>query len=298
LNHRLAAAVALAHDLGHPPFGHAGEAALAELLAAHGGFEHNLQSLRVVDYLEHPYPSYRGLNLSFELRESLIKHSTPYDHPQQAAGGDALTRPLLEAGPMPPLEGQAASLADSIAYTLHDIEDGLGEEIIHEDILQASAIWTEAAEPVRREFPSHSLHAIRRPILENLARRLNEDAAAESLWRLREASIHSVDAARHHGHELVAFSAKMAAHLKELQDLLLHRVYHNPRVARMDFTAKRLIQDLFGAYEQDHRLLPERFARRIPEQGAHRVICDYIAGMTDRFCRQEHRRLFAPYQFG
>jgi dGTPase len=298
LNHRLAGAIALAHDLGHPPFGHAGEGALAELMAGHGGFEHNRQSLRVVDYLEHPYPSYRGLNLSFELRESLIKHSTPYDRPQGNPGDDPLVQPLLAAGPMPPLEGQVASLADLVAYTLHDIEDGLGEEILREDVLNNSVIWREAAEPIRKAFPTHSLHAVRRPILEHLASRLNEDAAAESLRRLQEASVAGVDAVRRHERELIAFSTRMSDGLKQLQDLLLQWVYHNHRVARMDFTAKRLIRELFGAYLTDHRLLPERFGRRVAEQGPHRVICDYVAGMTDRFCRQEHRRLFAPFQFG
>ncbi|HVP13599.1 MAG TPA: dNTP triphosphohydrolase, partial [Phycisphaerae bacterium] len=213
LNPRLAVAISLAHDLGHPPFGHAGEQALAELMADHGGFEHNLQSLRVVDYLEHPYPSYRGLNLSFELRESLIKHSTPYDRPQANVAIDSLVKPLLDAGPMPPLEGQVASLADLIAYTLHDIEDGLGEDILSEDSLNQSAIWREAAEPIRSSFPSHSLHAIRRPILENLARRLNEDAAAESSRRLREASISAVEAVRQNRQELIAFSAWMGGNL-------------------------------------------------------------------------------------
>lgn len=294
VNHRLAAAIALAHDLGHPPFGHAGEAALASLMDDRGGFEHNLQSLRVVDYLEHPYPEFRGLNLSFELRESLVKHQTRFDRPETAAA-DPSTRDLLATGPQPPLEGQIANLADAIAYTLHDIEDGIGEGQLREEALIQSSLWRSAAARVNRS--GQNLHAVRRPILDRLADLLVADVAAESQRRIATAAPDSADALRSRPDGLVAFSAAMQTAVSELQGILMESVYRHHRVVRMDAKAGRLIRDLFCAYLAEPRLLPPRFARRVDAQGAHRVICDYIAGMTDRFCQQEHRRLFAPFHF-
>ncbi len=298
LNGRLAGAIALAHDLGHAPFGHAGEKALAELMAADGGFEHNLQSLRVVDYLEHPYPDFRGLNLSFELRESLIKHQTWYDRPDRAKALNDSTRALLECGPRSPLEGQIADLADPIAYSLHDIEDSLGQGILTEEILEQSAIWREAAGRVRKLHPSATLHAIRRPILDRIAADLAEDATAESGRRIAEAGVKSADDVRRCDRELIAFSTETKAEMDELGKLLYASVYRTHAVVRMDSKARRLIRELFEAYLAEPELMPERFAARVKEQGAHRVICDYIAGMTDRYCQEEHRRLFAPFHFG
>lgn len=298
LNDRLAGGIALAHDLGHAPFGHAGEKALAELMKEHGGFEHNVQSLRVVDYLEHPYPAFRGLNLSFELRESLIKHRTWYDRPDRNRKLDAITLPLIECGPSAPLEGQVANLADAIAYSLHDIEDGLGEGALLEEALDESRLWRSAAEEIRSRHPQAILHAIRRPILDLVARRVMEDAATESRRRIVEAGVKSLDDVRQCREDLIAFSPAMQADMNQLGEILFRCLYQNHRVVRMDSKAQRLIRELFEAYAAEPRLLPERFAVRSPEQGLHRVICDYIAGMTDRFCQDEHRRLFAPFHFG
>ncbi|MFO0972513.1 MAG: deoxyguanosinetriphosphate triphosphohydrolase [Phycisphaerae bacterium] len=292
LNEALADAVALAHDLGHPPFGHAGEKALAELMADQGGFEHNVQSLRVVDYLEHPYPTFRGLNLTFELREGLIKHCTPYDKPT-APPRDA--EELFAAGPLPPLEGQVANLADQIAYTVHDVEDGLMQGLLDEEALAAAALWRESAEPVRREWPRLATPAVRRPILDALAERLVGDAVLETSARLAQAGA-DVDVRRGPG-PLAAFSAEMSARLRELQSLLLRRVYRHHHVVRMDAKARRLIRELFAAYVAEPALLPPRYGERIAEQGAARVACDYIAGMTDRYCRAECARLFDPERF-
>ena len=298
LNERLAEVVALAHDLGHPPFGHAGEKALAELMAEHGGFEHNRQSLHLVDYLEHPYPAFRGLNLSFEVRESLIKHHTLYDCPQTGGDLDEQTRSLTEAGPSPPLEGQAANLADAVAYTLHDIEDGLGECGLTEEALDRCVIWRRAAEAVRRQYPALSVHAVRRPILDAIAPALIADAAVETQRRIDAAGVGSPDDVRRHPADLVAFSDEAAAALSELQALLVEAVYRHHRVVRMDSKARRLVRELFAAFLAEPELLPGRYSARLAEQGAHRVICDYIAGMTDRFCQQEYRRLFGPFKFG
>ncbi len=297
VNDRLAGAVALAHDLGHSPFGHAGEKALAKLMKEHGGFEHNVQSLRVVDYLEHPYPAFRGLNLSFEVRESLIKHQTQFDHPGTIANKDETVAALFEVGPRCPIEGQIANLADTIAYTLHDIEDGLGQRVLSEEALNESALWREAAEPIRKMYADKNIHALRRPIIDRLAARLSDDAAHESARRIEEANVKSVDDVRRCTADLVSFSAPMQRGIDELLRVLLEEVYRHYRVVRMDSKAKRLIREIFGEYLADPALLPARFRERIKELGPHRVVCDYVAGMTDRFCQKEHQRLFAPFHF-
>lgn len=297
LNQGLATAVALAHDLGHAPFGHAGEAALDELMRERGGFEHNLQSLRVVDYLEHPYPSFRGLNLSYEVRESLIKHRTTYDRPDRVAERDQAVEELLAGGPNPPLEGQVANLADVVAYTLHDIEDGLVQDALTEEELTKSRMWREAAGPFREDHSSLPIHALRRPIIDRISVQLLEDARAASLERIREAGIETVHHARRHPTEVVAFSQEVCGQLVELQRVLREKVYRNHRVVRMDAKAGRLIRRLFEAYLDQPELMPERFAARVAQQGLHRVVCDYVAGMTDRFCQQEYQRLFAPFHF-
>jgi dGTPase len=298
VNDRLAGAIALAHDLGHAPFGHAGEKALAELMADSGGFEHNLQSLRVVDYLEHPYPTFRGLNLSFELRESLVKHETRYDDPLRGGRLDATAQALAQTGPGAPIEGQIVNLADTIAYTLHDVEDGLVEGLLTEEMLQSCALWRDAAAPVRAACGQAPIHSVRRPVLDHLARRILEDAVAESSARIAAEDVASIDDVRRCRRCLVAFSAPLQAHVKELGGLLFDAVYRHHRVVRMDFKARRLIDHLFAAYLEKPNLMPQRYAERIANQGVQRVICDYIAGMTDRFCQTEHRRLFAPFHFG
>jgi dGTPase len=297
-NARLAGAIALAHDLGHAPFGHAGEVALGELMRDHGGFEHNVQSLRVVDYLEHPYPAFRGLNLSFELRESLIKHETKYDRPENREIDDPDIRALFALGPGLPLEGQIVNLADAMAYTLHDTEDSLYEGILSEDMLSGSPLWTQAAEHIRGGFPKAPTPAVRRPILDRMSDLLVGDALQESTSRLAAAGIATIEQLRHHPGDLADFSSDMRQNLERHQELLHRIVYRNHRVVRMDSKAKRLIRELFDAYLAEPGLLPERFVSRVGGQGLHRVVCDYIAGMTDRYCQDEHRRLFAPFHFG
>ena len=297
VNEALAAAIALAHDLGHSPFGHAGESALAERMKDHGGFEHNVQSLRVVDFLEHPYPAFRGLNLSFELRESLIKHHTKYDKPDRNKRLDEGAQALLAGGPNPPLEGQVANFADTVAFTLHDIEDGLVQGVLNEALLDESLIWRQSAAGVREAYPDRPIHALRRPIIDGIATRLAADAAQASQARIDAADIRSTDDARRRDTELVGFSSVVQDGMDQLQSILFRSVYRNHRVVRMDAKARRLIRDLFDAYLAEPQLMPDRFAERIPEQGPHRVICDYIAGMTDRFCQREHQRLFAPFHF-
>lgn len=297
LNPRLAGAIALAHDLGHSPFGHAGEKALDTLMKDHGGFEHNVQSLRVVDYLEHPYPAFRGLNLTFEVREALIKHRTTYDKPSDSAAAQTEVDDLLASGPNCSLEGQAANLADAVAYTLHDIEDGLWLGVLSEPILNESRLWREAAGRVRKAHPDIPIHAVRRPIIDTIASRLAEDVRTESARRIERANVCTVDDVRGSKADLLGFSKPLRDQVAELQQLLFDRVYRDHKVVRMDAKARRLIAELFEAYRQTPQLLPDRYGRRIPEQGLERVICDYIAGMTDRFCQDEHQRIFSPTRF-
>lgn len=279
--------IALTHDLGHPPFGHAGEVALRELMADHGGFEHNAQSLRVVEYLEHPYPDFRGLNLSYEVRESLAKHCTLYDKPG--------AHPLAD-GSSAPVEGQIANLADRVAYDCHDLEDAFGAGLIEEADMQEVGLWRMAADEPRRRHPDRPLGAVRRPILDRLETMLLVDIVAESKQRIGKANVEELDDVRQVSDPLVAFSATMESHLGELEAFLKDRVYRHPRLIRMDTKAKRLVHEMFNAYVAEPRLLPPRFVRRIAEQGTHRVVCDYVAGMTDRFCQDEYKRLFEPFE--
>jgi len=307
LNATLAEVIALAHDLGHPPFGHAGERALVERMAGHGGFEHNAQALRVVDYLEHPYPAFRGLNLSYEVRESLIKHRTVYDapgagmEPGSACGGwpglsDEQAAELLATGPQPTLEAQVASVADRLAYDCHDLEDALAAGLVDGAMLEQVSLWADAAGPIRTRFADRPTAAIRRPVLDALLERLLADVVEASAQRIYEAGISRLEDVRACDRPVVGPSEAMARQLEQLEGFLRHRVYRHHRLVRMDHKARLLIERLFEAYLAEPALLPDRFSRRIPEQGAHRVICDYIAGMTDRFCQDEYKRLFEPFE--
>ncbi|MCB9850307.1 MAG: deoxyguanosinetriphosphate triphosphohydrolase [Phycisphaerales bacterium] len=296
VNEALAETIALAHDLGHPPFGHAGEMSLRELMTGHGGFEHNMHSLRVVDYLEHPYPDFRGLNLTYECREGLIKHTTRYDKPSSAAGKDPALWDLLESGQLPTVEGQIACVADRIAYDCHDLEDAIAADLVHEEELRELRLWCEAAEAVRTVHPQRPLVAIRRPVLDRLQYLLLGDVIAETGRRVAEESPTLVDDVRVAERAVVGLSDAMSERANELEAFLVERVYRHHRLVRMDAKARRFITMLFEAYVDHPNMLPPRFAARIDEQGVHRVVCDYIAGMTDRYCQDDYRRLFEPFE--
>jgi len=284
-NETLAEAITLAHDLGHPPFGHAGEKALNEALAEHGGFNHNTHSLRVVEYLEHPYPPFRGLNLTGETRAGLAAHCTRYDTP---ADTEAVAEDVLAGASV---EAQIASLADRIAFNCHDLEDAIGAELIAAGDLAEVALWREASEqtaPIHQEKP---LHAIRRVLLDEIMRRLLDDAAAYSAVRL--SSFSRSAAVKAAVERLVVLPAETEGRLKALEQFLYQRIYRHDAVVAADAEGKRMIRDLFAAYLASPEHLHPRFAARIDGQGHHRVIGDYIAGMTDRFCKREHGRVVA-----
>jgi dGTPase len=287
----------LAHDLGHPPFGHAGEAALQRLMAGAGGFEHNLHAHRVVTYLEHPYPPFRGLNLTFEVREGIVKHHTRYDRPDVIQGAGLELAVLYEAGPQASAEAQIACLADEIAYVGHDLEDAVGAELVHESDLEGLALWHSSADAIRRDHPDRPLVAILRPILDHLQHRMIEDAAGETARAVTAAGVRDADGVRSHAGPLVRFSPSMAESVGALQRFLHENMYRHHRLVRMDHKAGHLIEAVFGAYRAIPRLMPPRFARRVDEQGVERVVCDYVAGMTDRFCQKEYSKLFEPFDW-
>jgi len=277
LNEDLVEAVALAHDLGHPPFGHVGETVLDELMADHGHFEHNRQSLRVVDYLEHPYPQFRGLNLTRVVRECIARHQSRYDTPvcdefdDQAHG---------------PLEGQLADLADEIAYTSADLEDALAAEWIRPGQLDGLELWQRAMRDAETDAPdARAIHKRIRACKAVLAA-MAGDLLAVTGENLRAMQIDSPGAARRAEAKCVALSNTMASAVTEMQDFLHRNVYTSERSAGNSREAWRVIRALFGAYVADPSRLPGRYQQRIEVDGLHRLVCDYIAGMTDRFCRQ------------
>ena len=282
LNEDLVEAAALAHDLGHPPFGHGGQEELDDLMAAHGHFEHNRQSLRIVDYLEHPYPGFRGLNLTRVVRECIARHRTRYDAPVCDQFDPAL---------LGPLEGQLVDLADEIAYTSADLEDALAAEWITTGQLSRLALWRQAWDAAERSDPAaRDIHKRIRACKEVL-NIMADDVLAQTARNLRDGRLGSADDVRRAGRPSAAFSAELAAPVNEMQDFLLENVYLDPRSAEEDRRSQRLIRELFCALTADPAPLPDRYRGRIDGDGLHRVVCDYIAGMTDRFCRAEHTRV-------
>lgn len=282
LNEDLSEAVALAHDLGHPPFGHSGEKALDELMAEHGHFEHNRQSLRVVDYLEHPYPQFRGLNLTDVVRECIAKHETRYDTPVCEQFDNELH---------PPLEGQIVDLADEIAYTSADLEDSLAQRAITVEQLADLDLWKDAWELAHSSSPdARSIH-LRIRAVKAVVELLAGDLLEATGKRLQAQGIDSLQAVRNASGKLVGFSQRMADKVSQLQDFLLYNVYKTGQRAELDRQACSMIRLMFVGFVQNPSLLPDRYSRRADTDGLRRVICDYIAGMTDRFCKQQYSKM-------
>jgi dGTPase len=286
LNEELAEAVALAHDLGHTPFGHAGEKVLNDLMRPFGGFDHNAQSLRTIDWIENRYPNFRGLNLTFEVREGIIKHSHFHDRPA-AKEFDPSTYPCLEA--------QIVDLADEIAYLGHDVDDGLKAGMLTVEELAQSQLYREASAPVRLVAPlevSIERYQTVRRIIDAMATDLVTNLDAE----IQRAHIESVDAVRRAGSALAVFSPAMAAQVDELKEIMRERLYRHFRVIRMTEKAGRVLEQLFNAYMSEPRQMPNHVLM-LHEQGGEtiaRVVADYIAGMTDRFALDEYKKLFDP----
>ena len=290
LNEDLAEALALAHDLGHTPFGHTGEEVLDRLMAAHGGFEHNLQSLRIVDLLEERYPGFSGLNLCYETREGIAKHSSEYDRPTDQA--------LIEFEPdtRPVLEAQIIDLADEIAYNNHDIDDGLESGYIRLEDLSRVMLWQETWARVAEKYPVLDRRRHIRQTISHLIGRLIGDLVETTRAHLAEGGIGHVAQVRGHAHPLVSLSPEIAALNQELKAFLRERIYRHFKVERMSLKAQRFIKLLFECYVENPSLLPREHQERYERFGKERVICDYVAGMTDRFALDEYKRQFEPYE--
>jgi len=288
LNEDIAEAIALAHDLGHTPFGHSGEDALKKLMAGHGGFEHNLHGLRVVDILEQKYPNFPGLNLSWELKESIVKHTSPYDHTPITTEYNAHERPLLEA--------QIVDKADSIAYDNHDLDDSLKAGLITDEDLQTVDLWRETQKKVKQKYVISDRGILIAQTIRTLINVEVTDLLENTLSRLKREGITTVADVRNHPELLVSFSPALSEQKKKLQRFLFKNVYQHYRVARMSDKAKRFLEELFLAFINNPRQLPTEYQRWIEEAGLYQAVCDYIAGMTDRFAQDEYKKLFYPYE--
>lgn len=285
LNDELVEAIALAHDLGHTPFGHAGQDALNACMQKYGGFEHNLQSLRIVDSLEERYAAFDGLNLMFETREGILKHC-PKMHSDVL--GDVGTR--FKEGLRPSLEAQVCNLADEIAYNNHDIDDGLRSGLLNVDDLWSIDLFASHAEAVRLEYPEVGE---RRLIHETVRRMIGaqvEDLLEESWHRIRTAGIQTLDEARR-APTLIGFAPTMKTANAALKRFLLDNLYRHPRVLAMTERAGRIVTDLFTGFMDAPEKLPIQYLGRA-EIDQPRTVADYIAGMTDRYAIREHMRLF------
>jgi dGTPase len=289
LNEDLAEAVALAHDLGHTPFGHAGERTLDRLMAQHGGFEHNAQSLRIVDLLEERYPTFRGLNLSWEVREGIVKHSTRYDRPQVVE---------FDANLAPCLEAQIVDFADEVAYTAHDVDDGLKSGMLDPDELERVALWRRALGEARRSGSAMTEAVQRYQAVRRLIDWMVQDLVETVFGRIERERIDSLDAVRRVKPRLVEFSTAMGEQHRELKAFLSDRLYHHHRVTRMTQKADRIMTALVEVYMAEPRQLPPHVTRRVTDEAETmpRVIADYVAGMTDRFALEEYKKLFDPYE--
>jgi dGTPase len=289
LNEELTEAIALAHDLGHTPFGHAGEDALDTLMADYGGFEHNLQSLRVVELLEERYPYFPGLNLTFETREGLAKHSSYHDSP-------TVDLSEYEMGLAPALEAQIINLADEIAYNNHDIDDGLESNFIQREELLDVPLWKGVFGRVEKKYPHATVQAKTYTAISSLIGLLIQDVIAQTQRNIAEHGIETVADVRKFGKELVSYSHSIQKESDLLKEFLRKRLYHHWRVERMRIKAERFITELFMAYVETPTLVPEGYRRRVDEEPVPRMVCDYIAGMTDRFALDEYKKLFDPYE--
>ena len=282
-NEDLVEAIALAHDLGHTPFGHAGEQILHEIMADHGGFDHNWQGLRIVEDLETRYPNFPGLNLTWEVREGIIKHETDYDQ-SIVEGFDAHLRGTIEA--------QIVNVADEIAYNSHDLDDGLRAEILHPSVLGGISLWEEAIDYVGYKPGETLLDLLHYGIIRYLIRREIEDVVQETDRQLEIGRIDSVDEVRSLEHNVVRFSKEMTAKNRELKDCLLNSFYLDYRLIRRAMKAKQVIKRMFDTYCQEPRQLPSNTQCVLGHRDLYRVVCDYIAGMTDRYAAQEYSKLF------
>ncbi len=275
LNEDLTETIALGHDLGHGPFGHAGEWALHDLMRPHGGFEHNLHCLRIVEELEESYANFPGLNLTFEVREGLRKH----------------VKKRFRS-----LEADVVDYADEIAYNCHDLDDGIRAGFLDEELLRQASLWMEAKRYVERKASRAAPAVKTRMAVRLLINRLVGNLLEETERNLNRYHFRKPTDLSRTDAQVVAFSKPVARQVKELKQFLLDHLYHHHRVVRMTEKGQRFIKELFHSYEQKPEQLPPQTLKRVKKGGLQRAICDYIAGMTDRFALDEYNRFFSPYE--
>jgi len=283
-NEDLTEAICLVHDIGHPPFGHSGEYTLDALMADHGGFDHNKQALRIVEKLEQRYAEWPGLNLTYEVREGIVKHETEYDV-SSSEEFEPDQRGLLEA--------QIANAADEIAYNAHDVDDGLRAGLFSARDMDGLELWETLRESVGwdgREFNELWRHRLIRRLIGLEV----TDVVTTTSKQLQADNVQSTADLRRLDHNVIGFSAEMQARNRPHKDFLYQKMYQNHRVLRMQAKAERLLQQLFEAYVAEPRQMPDAPQARTDQVGLERAVCDYIAGMTDRFALDEHQKLFNP----
>lgn len=298
LNEDLTEAISLAHDLGHTPFGHAGQDALNKCMEDLGGFEHNLQSLRVVDILEEKYAEFEGLNLTFETREGILKHCSLSNAKKLGSLGERFINQY-----QPSLEAQLSNLADEIAYNNHDVDDGLRAELINMEQLREIQLFHEEYEWVRTQYPDLNERRATHEIVRRMINKLVSDLIENTTMNLQNANLKSIDDVRAQHKPLVCFSETMRERNLELKRFLRNNLYSHYRVYRMTNKASNIIRALFGAFIEDSKLMPQGHYQKAKQMehneglsGKARAVADYIAGMTDRYAITEYNRLFDPTQ--
>lgn len=286
LNEDLAETIALAHDLGHSPFGHKGETVLNRLMKRYGGFEHNRHSLRIVEEVEQKYPRFPGLNLTWEVREGLVKHYTAYDHPSKRKGFDAKSSSL---------EAQVANLADEITYYSHDLDDGLDSGLLSEkQLCKDVRIWRQATRTVTKEYGDLPDECRRYFIIRCIIDMQVKDVVNTTEKHILKSGVKSADDVRLQPMPLVRYSPERLDLNLELRDYLYENLYYNPVVHGPNMRAVRMLEDLFKYYLKNLSEVGEQARKRARKIGRERAICDYLAGMTDRYAMQEHERIFGP----
>ena len=284
LNEDLAEAIALAHDLGHPPFGHTGQDVLNKLMKENGGFEHNRQSLRIVNVLEKRYPEFDGLNLTWEVQEGISKHTRDADNP--------LLRE--QAHRYPSLEGQVADFADGIAYNAHDLDDGITSSLLDIGQLQEVALWQENEKLLEQKYTNLDFDLKKYQVVRRIINDLITDFRKTTQANIEQYGIRSVGDVRSCAKRVAGFSKEVAEKNNQLKKFLYKNMYHHRRVRRMEFKAELYLTELFNAYTRIPQLLPESVLANESQGPLPRRICDYISGMTDRSSIDEYRKLYSP----
>ncbi len=282
LNEDLAEAVALAHDLGHPPFGHTGQAILNRLMKPHGGFEHNRQSLRIVKRLEKRYPEFDGLNLTWETLEGICKRFIDPENPLAK----------IQGRQNPSLEAQVVDLADTIAYNAHDLDDGITSELLDMEHLKKLALWRDAEKELKEKYSNLDNKLKKYQSVKHIINAMVTDFLETTLSQLKETGIESADDVRTASKPLASFSLEMEEKNKELKKYLYQNMYTHRRIQRMEFKAELQLTKLFSAYTKSPKLLPEPALNAEQHGTTERRICDYISGMTDRYAIEEYENLY------